>query len=526
MMNQLIPRKLLLFSFFLTFLLTACSGNTVSLSVPNDQDKPENLMFKIKELYENEVLFQLAEGVFYTEITVGELSPTVFFTVDIGFFENIDEAEINMKNFQKNGYDSWIHVVTDNHYDQTDIDSEIIGYVVRSGKFAHEADAEPLLDTAKNAGYENAQITYSEFDGTKKTNGPFKMNIIELNPQTFNGQLTNVLAHDQIPGRERLSEMAERSKALAAINGGYFVMEDQDGIPGDPVGISFIDGRLVSESVGERTSLIVTGNTGKISETSTQLNLTSINDETKTIQGINRTPGLIRSCGGMENGKITAPMHDRTCTAENEIILFNSLFGDKTPEGPGFEVFLNEFDTVVAVHNKRGNVIPEEGSLLSAIGEEAEWLKKNAVIGEQLLLTTDVFAEGIKLDLADDQFLINGAPRLLKDGSITIQADKEGFNWSPEFYYYFALHRHPRTLVGIKENGNILLITVDGRNPVESVGLSFHESAELLKLLGAVEGLNLDGGGSTTMVVNNNLVNLPSDLEGERPIGEGLIILD
>jgi exopolysaccharide biosynthesis protein len=69
------------------------------------------------------------------------------------------------------------------------------------------------------------------------------------------------------------------------------------------------------------------------------------------------------------------------------------------------------------------------------------------------------------------------------------------------------------------------LVTVDGKNPNLSIGLSFAESAELMKALGAKDAINLDGGGSTTMDIGNKVVNNPSDATGERPIGDTITLL-
>lgn len=61
--------------------------------------------------------------------------------------------------------------------------------------------------------------------------------------------------------------------------------------------------------------------------------------------------------------------------------------------------------------------------------------------------------------------------------------------------------RHPRTLVGISQDKKyVYLVTIDGRQPEFSVGTSILESAEILRQLGTYDAVNLDGGGSTTMV--------------------------
>ncbi len=70
--------------------------------------------------------------------------------------------------------------------------------------------------------------------------------------------------------------------------------------------------------------------------------------------------------------------------------------------------------------------------------------------------------------------------------------------------------RNPRTAVGVTAGGAILLVTIDGRWPKNSIGMTVFSEARFMKHLGAVNALNLDGGGSTTMVVDGKVVNHPS----------------
>jgi exopolysaccharide biosynthesis protein len=67
-------------------------------------------------------------------------------------------------------------------------------------------------------------------------------------------------------------------------------------------------------------------------------------------------------------------------------------------------------------------------------------------------------------------------------------------------------------------------VTIDGRAPGWSVGANFEESAKVMKSLGAVEAINLDGGGSTSMTVGDQLVTRPSDATGERPIADAILL--
>ncbi|HEX7937646.1 MAG TPA: phosphodiester glycosidase family protein, partial [Gemmatimonadaceae bacterium] len=120
---------------------------------------------------------------------------------------------------------------------------------------------------------------------------------------------------------------------------------------------------------------------------------------------------------------------------------------------------------------------------------------------------------------------VGGRPRLLQDSAIVKDVDTEG---QPGF----ATSRHPRTAVGISSNGKrLLLVVVDGRQAGYSDGMTLRELAHLMLNLGARDALNLDGGGSTTMVVGNRktrslqVVNRPSDATGERAVGDALAVV-
>jgi exopolysaccharide biosynthesis protein len=76
----------------------------------------------------------------------------------------------------------------------------------------------------------------------------------------------------------------------------------------------------------------------------------------------------------------------------------------------------------------------------------------------------------------------------------------------------------------VRADGRILLVAVDGRQPAKSVGMTIAELTALLLELGAVEAINMDGGGSTAMVVRGRVVNSPSDPAGERPVGDALLV--
>ncbi len=117
--------------------------------------------------------------------------------------------------------------------------------------------------------------------------------------------------------------------------------------------------------------------------------------------------------------------------------------------------------------------------------------------------------------------LIGGWPRLLMHGKNVANAADPLEGTFPRF----SATRHPRTAVGFsRDSSHLFLVAVDGRRE-SGVGMSLIELARLMSTLGAYEAINLDGGGSTTMVVNREVVNSPSDKTGERPVGSALLVV-
>ena len=113
--------------------------------------------------------------------------------------------------------------------------------------------------------------------------------------------------------------------------------------------------------------------------------------------------------------------------------------------------------------------------------------------------------------------ITNGVPQLIKDGKIDITWEQEKATKS------FVETRHPRTAVAKLKDGKFLMITVDGRTD-ESAGIDLYDLSKLLLELGATDAMNLDGGGSTTMFLDGKVVNTPSDKEGERKVGDAVLV--
>ncbi len=116
--------------------------------------------------------------------------------------------------------------------------------------------------------------------------------------------------------------------------------------------------------------------------------------------------------------------------------------------------------------------------------------------------------------------IISSTPLLIRNGIIldAIQACTSEF----------ITKRHPRSAVGLLENGHWVFVVVDGRQN-DAEGFTMVELARFMKAFGCTDALNLDGGGSSTMVIKNQLVNSPSGREygftrRERPVSNALLI--
>lgn len=162
-----------------------------------------------------------------------------------------------------------------------------------------------------------------------------------------------------------------------------------------------------------------------------------------------------------------------------------------------------------------GATIPADGFVLSAHGTETEALR-NMKIGD----TVSVSAR-IDEKWKDAEFMIGSGPMLVKDGKVALSMDPGSAR---------ARERAPRTAVAIDKTGDkVAFITVDGRQPGYSDGMSLSEFATYIQSLGYDRALNMDGGGSTTMLARKpgdftvTIQNKPSDFGFERPVSTVLM---
>jgi hypothetical protein len=232
--------------------------------------------------------------------------------------------------------------------------------------------------------------------------GPVTVQALRLDPRKV--RLEIAVAHDKLPGREVVADIAARHKAIAAVNAGFFVLES-----GAPAGFLKVRGRVIGHTSRARGAV-----------------------------------GLLDRRG------------------ETRLL----------------------FDRVIVTAADRKY-------RLSLGSSEKDWSRAGNAVG--------------------------GAGLLMLDG-------RSFEDWTEErITAGFDTTRHPRTVIG-EDGASIWLIAVDGRQPERSLGMSFAELQGLARHLGLRSALNLDGGGSTTMVVRGAIVNRPSDQAGPRAVSDAIIV--
>lgn len=214
-----------------------------------------------------------------------------------------------------------------------------------------------------------------------------------------------------------------------------------------------------------------------------------------------------------------------SATSTDTVVLFTPPFGEDIPSRRatyislsmprGAEFLPNRKTEVTVSAISQGHPLhPSTGTLVLAVPRDQQVL----VSGLRKGTTVELAAEAPEVN-GIIAYCIGGAPRIVRDGRVSVEAEQEHLSKN------FATDRHPRTAVGVSRDGKMLsFVTADGRQPAVSVGQSLSELAEDLVRLGCWDAINLDGGGSTTMVVRGEVVNRPSDLAGPRTVANAIVI--
>ena len=326
--------------------------------------------------------------------------------------------------------------------------------------------------------------------------GPNQIKVLSVDPSS-NWTFDLALARDRLPGRETTSDMAVRHGAIAATNGTF-------GLPwGRPIGLFARDSYLETSPLfwGNAFSLTRDQQTAFVGHPDLRVRVKSMVGRTNVVVAGWNEPGVV---GGQVRaytraaGRFVRPP-ENACSAR----LLQNGYARWGPDGDG--VTRGYFvDEVVCAQDP----LPVAGGIVIAATRETKAAARisRLQVNEPVELTWSVGWIGVTEAIAGNPVVVEDGQNIAYDCSVPF------------------CERNPRTGVGVAGD-RILLVTVDGRRPGYSVGMTLRELGHLFRVLGADRALNLDGGGSTTMVVGDEVVNRPSDPGGERRVSSSILIL-
>jgi hypothetical protein len=349
--------------------------------------------------------------------------------------------------------------------------------------------------------------------------GPFTINVVAVDVRRRDLGVTAMHAFDSLRGRERTTAMVARRSAsgtpvLAAINADFFNLAT-----GENENNQVIDGEIL------KAVPVTDSPFDSLHTVHTQFGMTCAGRPVMdrfVFSGAVLTPPPAVAILPLD----AINFHPRG----DALVLYTAPFGTTpldsasrlTVEAPlqsvrrrGDTLF---FRSAGAPHDGGGTTLHRGEAVLSGSGAAAEVVRR---LAGSLGSTAELRVVGRFVpDRGRICTLVGGWPRLVADGrSIADSVDRlEGT------FPRFSVTRHPRTAIGFsRDSTTLFLVTVDGRSESSS-GMSLRELASLLQSLGVYQGLNLDGGGSTTLVVRGAVWNHPSDSTGERAVGDVLLI--
>jgi len=331
--------------------------------------------------------------------------------------------------------------------------------------------------------------------------GPVAIQILRLDPSKVD--VRSALARGRVMQLETVPDIASRSKAIAAVNAGFFTVRN-----GDPAGVLELDDELVSDSPLTR------GAVGIMRAPGTPLAL--------VFDRVSVSLSLSYEAGGESFSQEINGVD--TTRVRGQLMLYTPRFGpdsDMADTGVEWQLAGSPLRVIERRPNAGRTRIPDDGVVLSFGGTVLPTGLERLDAGQEVSIRTHFRT---LLGTPPDQWM--KAQDIVGGAGLLVHHGNPMTDWSTEqLRAGFDTERHPRTMIGTTRGPAIWLVTVDGRNPSLSLGMTFAELTNLAQKLNLVHALNLDGGGSTTMVVKGKIVNHPSDAAGPRKVSDALIVV-
>lgn len=297
---------------------------------------------------------------------------------------------------------------------------------------------------------------------------PVRINIVEVNKNIAkNYEIKPAIASKTLPNKRTVRTIAQNTNSIVAINGGYF--KPQTGVP---LGTLMIDKKIYTGPIYNRVAFGIFEDGFDVSRIELNATITG-NNEVIKIDNINQ-PRMLSSY----------------------ILAYTRDWGTQAPASPQYGVQLQVVGNKILAASANPLSIPENGYV---------------IVGPKSKLSKLFGAKEVKIDIKttpewkDVEHIISGGPYLVKNGEVFVDMTAQKLQ--------SIGGRNPRTAIGYTKDNDLIMIAADGREG-SSIGLTLVELANLMKSLGCINAINLDGGGSTVMYVNGQIVNKPQQIGG------------
>ena len=342
-------------------------------------------------------------------------------------------------------------------------------------------------------------------NGQPRRTGPLALAVytLEVDPTQF--EIRPALAYGKGAGLDTVSNIAKQNNAVAAINGGFFKGNRQNGAPEYAYKI---EDTWYADSTTPRSVL-------GWNEDADELFVGRLKNKwSLSIDGKEYPTGRVNQVRQPAGRVLYTPAYNgRT---------FNA--------GGGVEIGIQN-DEVIFVHTEIGSSkIPKDGYVYS-IGPQVPFDAEQIEVGMPAIVMHECIAfeaqdpktQLEESDLEEVDYIVNGIPIMITEGEKVKSFAPEGVqNIVPRS---IVTGRHPRTAVGLLENGHWLFVVVDGRQQAHSMGMTIDELANFMLKEGCVEAINLDGGASASMYLQGQTKNRPGRGRGERPVSDAILVL-
>jgi exopolysaccharide biosynthesis protein len=415
-------------------------------------------------------------GLRHLVLSKGRATTETSYRLHLGVFTSQSEADAALESLRADGFAAVLEATGSS-------------YRLYSSGLSNREEAQDLRHRLVEHGYTVPPQIESVGQALTNPEGPWTIHVLEADPKKIRVEVAH--AYDAAIGLETTAALAERHGAAAAVNGGYFRMTGL--LAGENQGALQIDGTLLSEPDRGRAAVGFYEADGASRAVFGRL---SYRGEVRI------GSGSAQSLDGINRGR-----------DDSEIILYTPEFHRTTLTSRGGAEIIVENGRIAEIRDGAGSsVIPSSGLVLSVGRDRLQEVRPLLKPGAPVSVETNVIPllpdpEG-EWDRVHD--FAGAGPLLLWNGKRLEEPEKESIS------RVFFLARHPRTAVGARADGTLLFVTVDGRRPNESVGMSLPELTDLMLELGCVSAINLDGGGSTTMVIGGRVVNQPSGGDARR----------